>query len=56
MCVTHWNDSSKTKNVAVASACLFGDTYEATIGRKLKAKDVKNRPRITFASLVHFAH
>ena len=31
MYVTHWNDSSKSKDVAVASTCLFGDTYEATI-------------------------
>lgn len=46
MYVTHWNDSSKTKNVAVASSCLFGDTYEAMIGRKLKAEDVKSQPAL----------
>jgi hypothetical protein len=46
MYITHWNDSSKSKDVAVASTCLFGDTYEATIGRKLKAEDVKKTPEL----------
>jgi hypothetical protein len=44
--VTHWNDSSKSKDVAIASTCLFGNTYETTIGRKLKAEDVKTQPEL----------
>ena len=44
--VTHWNDSSKTKDVAIASTCLFGDTYEASIVRKLKAEDAKKQPEL----------
>ena len=42
--MTQWNDSSKTKDVRVASTCLFGDTYETTIGRKLKAEDLAKHP------------
>ena len=46
MYVTHWNDSSKSKDVAVASTCLFGDMYETTIGRKLKAEDTAKQPEL----------
>ena len=44
--VTQWNDSSKSKDVRVASTCLFGDTYETTIGRKLKAEDAAKHPEM----------
>ena len=44
--VTQWNDSSKTKDVRVASTCLFGETYETTIGRKLKAEELAKQPEL----------
>jgi hypothetical protein len=46
MYVTQWNDSSSTKDVRIASTCLFGDSYETTIGRKLKSEDLKDNPAL----------